>query len=377
MKLNKILLSAVVAMGCLSATAQDEVTEYTFKPHWYVQGQIGGQETLGEGSFGKLLSPNAQIAAGYKFNPYIGARVAVNSWRSRGISNIDDASYKWKWNYIAPTVNAVFDMTNIIGGYNATRAFDVNVFAGIGANIAYDNDRANSINAAFAQANDGVQLLGLLWNGTKTRFVGQFGADFNYNLTKHLALGLELQANVLPDGYNSKKAGNADWYFNALVGVRYTFGDKFVKTTRKVEKHVCEPKIVEKVVEKVVEKIVEVPAKPVVEEKAQEPYRTDIFFTISTTAISKAEMAKVEEMANYLNANPNAKVVVTGYADKGTGSRALNLRFSEKRAKAVADTLVKKYGIASSRITVKSMSYADEQPYSEPVKNRVAICIAD
>lgn len=377
MKLNKIILSAAVAMGCLTATAQEEITEYVFQPHWYLQGQIGGQETLGEGSFGKLAAPNAQIALGYKFNPYIGARLALNGWESRAVSKIGATTYKWKWNYVAPTVNAVFDMTNILGGYNPTRPVDVNVFAGVGLNVGFKNDEANNINAAFAKANNNIQLMGHLWDGTKTRFVGQFGADVNYNVSKHVAIGLELQANVLNDKYNSKKAGNADWYFNALVGVRYTFGAKFVKKTRKVEKQVCEPQIVEKIVEKIVEVPVQVPVVNTSEKKDQESYRTEIFFSISKTSISKNEMVKVEKIADFLKAHPDAKVVITGYADKGTGTRAINLRLSNQRAQIVAKTLCNKFGISEQRITVKSMGEAEDQPYSEPVKNRVAICVAN
>ena len=374
MKLNKILLSAVVAMGSLTASAQEEVTEYVFQPHWYLQGQVGGQETLGEGSFGKLASFNAQIAAGYKFNPYIGARLVVSGWQSRGISVLNGTDYKWKWNYVAPTVNAVFDMTNILGGYDPNRLVDVNVFAGVGANIAFKNDEANNVAASFAKAHHDINPMGLLWCGTKTRFVGQFGADVNFNVSKHVAIGLELQANVLPDAYNSKKAGNADWYFNGLVGVRYTFGKKCEKKTRIIEPTPCEPVVVEKIVEKVVE----VPAK-VVEKvvEAPEPYRTDIFFTISNTTVSKDEMAKVEEMANYLKSHPKANVVITGYADKGTGTRAINLRLSNQRAQTVAKLLMNKFGISESRITVKSMGEAEDQPYGDPAKNRVAICIAE
>lgn len=371
MKLNKILLSAALVLGAFSASAQEEVTDYQFNPHWYLQAQVGGQETLGEGAFGKLDCPNAQVAAGYKFNPYIGARLVVNAWQSKAISNIYDNTYRWKWNYVAPTVNAVFDMTNILGGYNPNRLVDVNVFAGIGANIGFKNDEANAIQAAYAAANKGAQMLGKLWDGTKARFVGQFGADVNFNITEHFALGLELQANVLPDGYNSKKAGNADWYFNALVGARFTLGKKCTKTTRVVELPVRE---------KIVEKIVEVPVEKKVTntvDNTQKPYRVDVFFTISNYTVNSNEMQKVKEMAEYLKANPDKKVVVTGYADKGTGTRKINLRLSNQRAQTVAQLLREKYGIASDRIIVKSMGEAEDQPYSDPLKNRVAICIAD
>ena len=52
MKIKNILLSGVMAMSCLVANAQDAPkTEYVFNPHWYVQGQIGAQYTLGEVKF--------------------------------------------------------------------------------------------------------------------------------------------------------------------------------------------------------------------------------------------------------------------------------------------------------------------------------------
>ena len=93
-------------------------------------------------------------------------------------------------------------------------------------------------------------MLRNIWTGTKARFVGQFGVYADYNLTSNLKLGLELQANVLPDGYNSKKAGNADWYFNGLVGVKYAFGTTFTKQKRKkCCAATAEPKIIEKIVE--------------------------------------------------------------------------------------------------------------------------------
>lgn len=59
------------------------------------------------------------------------------------------------------------------------------------------------------------------------------------------------------------------------------------------------------------------------------------------------------------------------------GSKAINLRLSYERAMAVAKALTGKYQIDPGRIIVKSMGEAEDQPYAEAVKNRVAICIAD
>ena len=374
MKLNKILLAGAMLFAGASAMAQETITEYSYVPNWYIQGQFGGQETLGETSFGHLFNPNAQITVGTNFNPYIGARLAVNAWQSKGALNFQEpvGNQRWKWNYVAPTVDAVVNLTNLIGGYNPYRLVDVDLIAGIGANIAFNNDEA--VAASKRLADNGAEPLALLWDGTKARFLGQFGLDLNFNVSEHVAVGIELMANVLPDGYNSKKAGNADWYFNGLAGVKYTFGPKYNKTTRTVEVPVQQPQIIERIVEKVVE---QAPVQVVKEEVKPEMLRRDIFFRINTATITKDEMYKVNEVAQVLKDHPNAKVVITGYADKGTGTLAINLRLSKQRAEIVANTLKKNYSIAADRITVKSMGEAEEQPYADPVDNRVAICVCE
>lgn len=379
MKFSKILISAALLGTTFCGFAQEEVTEYTYCPNWYVQGQFGGQYTLGEIKTGKLLSPNAQIAVGYNFNPYVGMRLAVNAWQSREGSNINGTvfshDYRWKWNYVAPTLDATFNLCNIFGGYKP-RLCDVNLIVGAGANIGFNNDQANDCQADYF-ANTGQQMLYNLWDGTKARFVGQFGADLQFNVSQNVALGLELMANVLPDTYNSKKAGNADWYFNGLVGIRYTFGKRYTKTTRVIEAPA--PQIIERIVEKIVE--VPAPAPQIIEkviEKEQavvNQMRRDIFFKISNTSVAKDQMKKVDEVAKFMKENPDSKVVITGYADKGTGTMAINLRLAAQRAKVVADCLQRDYNIAASRITVKSMGEDEYQPYDDPVDNRVAICI--
>ena len=375
MKFKKTLLTILAAISCSAAMAQQTTTETVFNPHWYVRGQIGAQYTLGEVKFGDLVSPNAQIAAGYNFTSLWGARIAVNAWQSKGGSKINGTQYDWKYNYVAPMVDATLNLTNLFGGFKANRLVDFTLFAGIGANIGFNNDDAWSANAdiiaqQYPNVADG-QYLQSLWEGSKARFVGRAGIDVDFNVSERVAIGLELSANTLSDKYNSKKAGNSDWYFNGLIGAKVNLGKTTKQKTVPAKIQIVE-KIVEKPVEKVVEKIV---YRDRIVEKKAEPLRREIFFTIRATQIVKEEMAKVEEIANYLKANPNAKVVITGHADKGTGNATINKNLSEKRAKIVADTLVKKFGIAESRISYEAKGDT-EQPFAENEKNRVSICIA-
>ena len=387
MKLNKILLTASLLLAGVCANAQETVTEYVFKPHWYGQLQIGGQETLGEGKFGKLLSPNAQLAIGYMFNPYIGMRGAINGWQSRGAYQDlgngvvgvqpynDGKNNYYHWAYLAGTVDAVVDLTNLIGGYNPTRLVQVDLIAGVGVNGMWNNHRAyelnNNLKSYYGMPDE--DFLGNIWCHSHAAFLGQFGFDINFNCSSRFQIGLEFMANTLTDKYNSKKWDNTDWYFNCLLGFKYAFGPRYETVTRVVEEAIVEPQIIERVVERVVEVPVEVaPPAPKLE-----PMRRDVFFKINTFNITATEMTKVAEIANYLKEHPNARVTVTGYADKGTGTMAINLRLSAQRAEAVAAALQNNYGIPASRITVKSMGEAEYQPYPDPVQNRVAICIAE
>ncbi len=375
MKINKILLAGAMLLSGASLMAQETVTEYTYKPNWYIQGQIGGQETIGEASFGNLLSPNAQIAVGYNFNPYFGLRLAVNAWQSKGWMELNKPTFDkgWKWNYVAPTIDAVLNLSNVFGGYKPNRLVDVDLLAGIGLNLGFSNGEAGNVSSELNALHAGP--LEYLWSGTKTRFLGQAGVDVNFNVSKHVAVGIELMGNMLSDAYNSKRAGNPDFYVNALVGVKYTFGDKYTESTRVVEVPVAEPKVIERVIERVVE--APAPAPAAMEEVKSEILRRDIFFRINSATISGNELSKVAEIADFLKSHPNAKVDITGYADKGTGTMAVNLRFSKQRAQIVANTLKNKYGIAADRMNVKSMGEDAFQPYSDPVDNRVAICVCE
>ena len=374
MKLNKVILSGVVALSCVSASAQEaDKTVNVFTPHWYAQAQIGGQYTLGEIGFGKLLSPNVQVGVGYNFNQVVGARLTLNTWQSKAGQNVAGNVYKWKWNYVAPMVDATFNLTNLFCEYNPDRVVEFGVFGGIGANIAWGNDEAADAQKAIL-AGPGKNLaevqtpLENLWDGTKTRFVARVGANVDFRVSDRVKLGVELSANTLSDKYNSKKAGNPDWYFNALVGVKVALGE--THTTKVIPA----PKPVEKIIERIIEKPAPAPAPKVESKVVEENFRRDIFFPIGNTNIAKSQSTKIAEIVEYMKENPDAKITLTGYADKGTGSAAFNDKIAARRAQTVYNTLAAK-GVAKSRM-IKESKGSRVQPFEENDMNRVTICIA-
>lgn len=387
MKLNKFLISTLVAVGlCASAQAQQPQTEEVFDPHWFVQVQpLGGQYTLGEAEFSDLFSYNLQAGVGYQFNPVFSLRLSANAWRSKGaldipLSTLGTDYNKWRWSYVAPMVDANVNLTNLLLGYKYDRLFNLGVFAGLGANIAWDNDEAVGLYNAIRSKNTQAyhQSMEYTWDRTQVYFTGRLGVTGDFRINDMFSVGLEVSANALSDKYNSKRAGNLDWYFNGLVGLRVNLGQ-----THHTEAAKGMPQIIHRVDTIYVKSNApqsqrhNVAPATAAAQASTGPFRREIFYTIrATQVVTQDSKDKVKEVADYLKQHPNAKVSVTGYADKGTGNATINTSLSQKRAKTVADILKKQYGIDASRITVDYKGH-NEQPFpNDNDKNRVTICIA-
>ncbi|MEH2848457.1 OmpA family protein [Segatella copri] len=377
--MKSLFAASLLTLGTTAAMAQATYTdkegnEYTFNKHFFLDLQGGAQYTLGEAKFGDLLSPNVQLGLGYQFSPVFGMRLQANGWQSKGGwagfraqkgETPYNANYKFK--YVAPGVDFMFNLSNLFCGWNPNRVLNVTAFAGAGANIAWDNDEVNELAATMKNMN--AYNLEYLWDGTKVRPYGRAGLELAFKVSKSVSLMLEGNANIISDKYNSKKAGNPDWYFNALAGVRINLGKSYTKKAKPVEEPAPAPAPKQEYVAPKPE------PKPAPVEKKVEEIRRDIFFTINSCKIAPAEDAKIREVVDFLNKNTEAKVVVTGYADKGTGNDVINDRIAAKRAAAVVGMLTKIYNIPSERITEESKG-ARVQPFAENAKNRVTIMIA-
>ncbi len=106
-----------------------------------------------------------------------------------------------------------------------------------------------------------------------------------------------------------------------------------------------------------------------------EPLQKNIFFLINSSKIRAKEQVKVEELVRYLNEHPDAKVTITGFADKQTGNASINRRISQRRANSVALALKNK-GIAADRISI-DFKGDTVQPFGTKEENRVSVCVAE
>lgn len=359
----KKMLAAVLLFSTTVAFAQEqrikEPEKITFKPHWFIQAQVGAAHTVGEADFTDLLSPAAALNVGYKFAPAFGARVGVSGWQAKGGWVNPQQTYKFK--YLQGNVDLMADLSTLFCGFNPKRVFNGYIFGGAGLNRGFDNDEANALDTRTYE-------LEYLWQEGKFLVAGRFGLGCDLRLNDRLSINIEANANALSDKFNSKKAGNCDWQLNALVGVSIKLGKGYKKTPAVY----YEPEPV----------VVEQPKPAPVVEKPQpkkevvvEPMKQNIFFALNSAKIQNDQQTKIASLAEFLEKHPAAKVTVTGYADKNTDNATINNKLSEKRANNVAAELKAK-GIAANRIVV---DYKGDtvQPFNTPEENRVSICIAE
>ena len=384
--MKKVILSMLCALFLLPAAplraqqAGDDNVEYVyeeveFRPHLFLEAGVGAQYTLGEARFKDQLSPNAQIALGYQLTSWLGGRLQVNGWQSRGGWNgygNPSLTQAYKYKYVAPGIDVMLNLSNLILGWNPDRLFTLSVFAGGGANIAFDNQEVIAI--ARGLYDKTAYRLEYLWDGTRVLPYGRAGLQAAFRLNDRLSVMVEGNANILSDEYNSKRAGNPDWYFNALVGVRVNLGPTYTSTALAPPAEVVEPVPMVQV-ERVEEPAPEpLPQQP--QQQTVEPLRRDVFFLINRYDIRPVEQQKVREIAEYLHRYPRTRVTVTGYADAGTGNDQINDRLAAQRADAVLRELRDRYNIEGERIFYDYKG-ARIQPFEENNLNRVAICVAE
>lgn len=366
-----LLLGLLLSTSICTFAQQDEEKRLVslgqdfFVPHWFMSLHAGAAYDVGEAKFSKLLSPGVQASLGYHFNPLFATRLSIGGWEAR--NRYAYPSEKYKWNFIQPAVDAMVDITTLIDGWEPERFFHLYAFAGVGLNISFNNDDAVNASARMANSYKLRELVQLtpnyfekLWEDSRLNPVVRAGIGADFHITDNVALGAEVNANMLPDHFNSKlgKHDNRDWHFNAMVGVKFIIGKSHGRTDPTYQ-------TVHKPVQPKEPQFVDVPVEKI-------SFNVNIYFVINQSIIRTNQMAKLRSLIHYLNEHPKAFVRLSGYADKDTGTPEINMRLSVERSQVVSQFL-QNAGIEEWRI--RRFAKGDRvQPFDIPEDNRVCIC---
>jgi outer membrane protein OmpA-like peptidoglycan-associated protein len=100
------------------------------------------------------------------------------------------------------------------------------------------------------------------------------------------------------------------------------------------------------------------------------PFDYAVLFNLASAEVDNVQLLTVLQVADYLTAHPNATCDLRAYADRDTGNPELNLLISQNRVNAVADLLVRRFGISPLRLNLNY--FGDRvQPFVRNDWNRV------
>ena len=358
--MKKLFIALAFAGISLSSMAQDadptlkySVATNSFWSNWFIQvgadwnawysGQEHGQD-LATSPFKKFRSnPGVSVAVGKWFTPGLGLRTKLSGiWGKNVTDDNNDGNGNKYW-----TLNehVLFNLSNMLCGYNPNRVWNFIPFAGAGVT------RSMSYNT-YAM-NYSVGILN------------------TFRVSKKVCINFELGWDRLEgdaDGCDYSN-GNRGWdsHDNKLyaeVGLTYNLGKASWDKTPDVDaiKALSQSQIDALNAQLNDANAENARLKKLLAEKKEEPTKgvkkfanspVSVFFSINKYKIaSRKDLVNVKEMAKYAQEN-DANILVTGYADSATGKPAYNQKLSEKRANTVADEIVK-MGVSRDKITTEA-----------------------
>lgn len=348
------------------------------EPGWYmgVQGGVPfGISTFSSFGADKTRTGiNAGLYGGYRFNPVLSLELSMK-WGKTALSAQDCCIEKGYWlgadgnRYNAPVTGmdgwSYSDLKSSVSLQQYGLQLNVNVlgFFARTKRSRWTVEVSPLLTAAGTKAtlktisgNADVKQDGTRWH------LGMGGnLQAGYRLTKKLSIGIYSGITYLTgsrmDGAPEYRHKN-NYLWESGVRLGWSFGKRGKAKNRKLAEAVPETAVtpVPKPTEQPTETMQQ-PAKAETtlsavetEEEARLVFPT-IYFGFNHTDIAKGEQPKLQAMLEMLQAHPEVRITVTGWCDT-MGSRAVNDRYSLRRAEAVKAWLTK-HGIDAQRITTK------------------------
>ena len=362
-----ILIAVALLFGVTTAVEAQSVEDNY--PYNFITVQGGAQGTFTNYKFNKLITPQVALSFGRYFNSKIGARLHVQGWEIKsaipGIGLNTKLSDDYKFKAITGDLDLLMNMTNIINPKRSCDFFDWVMLLGFGVNYGWDFDGFNERNNA-----DPINPNPYLCGSKHSSYNMRLGTQFNFNVSRAVAIGLEIDGNMKNDEFNLKRNYNPDFQLAALLGVTIKFGQPQKKVAEPEPEPVYEAPAPPPAPKPVVKPEPKPEPKPVVKD---EPLKEVFFYNIRLS--DPDPDAILNRIVSWCNKYPQKTISIKGYADRGTGNPRINVGYAKARAEKVAKALQDK-GVAASRMTVES--FGDTvQPYDENDKNRCVIVVGE
>lgn len=334
-----------------------------FGDNWFIGVGAGVNSWIGQGA-----SPKAGVAVdafvGKWITPTVGIRMGWKGLKDGASAKDGYTIADEKFNYNSAHVDLLWNLSNLFSGYKETRTWNISVYP----TFAYMDAAKNKEFGAG---------IGMLNNFRLGNRVGLY-LDLSALTTKADFAGISPRpttlAGVLPSAtfgltVNLGKTGfkRHSSVVPAIVPVPFTEA-QYNNLQDKVNALEKENKDLKAQIEDLKN------AKPdtVTVSKAGDLVSpATLYYEIGSTKLSEREEAHLEfYVKNILEQAPDKVFVLTGSADKGTGTAARNQYLSEQRVNNVKKVLVEKYGIAEDHLIVKAEGSTNNR-FGSAVLNRV------
>ena len=368
--MKKLFLLLAVASLSLGAMAQDEddmdiapaerhrVATNGFWQNWFLGANVTWNAFYGVGER-SLVAPFRKFPSGTCYNglgmslslgkwltPVFGLRTKINAWQMGKKDQGLGGDKYWTANE-----QLLINATSLFRGYDEQRFW--NLIPYVGAGIHRNMTHAHYSTALSLGLLNTLRLsprfsanIELAWNSAE----GSNGGMALKNRNQHFAVELGITWHI---GKNNWKHATDQEAVSALTegeldALNAQLADALAENERLQQELDAKPMPTAAVTTvapavRTVEKIVSAPV--------------SIFFEVGkANVIASRDMLSVKALAE-LAIEKNASVVVTGYADK-SGNADANMKLSERRAKAVADELVR-LGVNRQRIEIVAAGAVD------------------
>jgi len=369
-----IFAAAALLLSATVSNAQNRGPYLTNagKDNWFIGFNAGVNTVYDNLSFADI-APAVDVNFGKWFTPSVGFRAGYHGLQANpAVSSNWFSGDETFFSHFAH-VDGLWNLANAFGGYKANRVWNPVVYLQAGPMFFHQEDNHR------------------LTFGLGAGFMNQF------RLGNHVSLALDLSAVVASErAMRTNHSGRFVTFPSATIGFVFDLGKRSFERPAPVVAG-PDPSVLASLREQVGvlnEKIAESDRKAaalagqlakydnltsgktydynngvftetVIEEAA--PATPEIlYFDLGKTSLSERELARLDYYAEH-TFNKEQKLLISGGADAGTGSKEVNDRLSKQRAEYVKNILVLKFGFNPANLETK----ADVIPSDSPIKGRI------